>query len=428
MPVKILLLFFLLFPFLVFSQNNNKASLNRSYPQFPDSVDFFIAQDKYSLAKKDIEKWLSEETRLVYNASYRSEIENIDFCEYKKSLACLLSFSKKDKNHIQKFSIIFFDENSIKKYLHDLARSANQDPENAKLKIEGGKAVAFSQEKSGLKLNEEKSLEIILNHLKNNPGQNSVNLVYDEIKPDISLNSINDLGITTLIAEGRSNFRGSPQNRIFNIKVALNRFDGITIKPGEEFSFVKILGEVDGEHGYLPELVIKKNKTEPEFGGGICQVSTTMFRAAINAGLEITARRNHAYPVSYYNPQGMDATVYVPRPDLRFINNTPGHILVQPIINGTELVFQFYGTDDGRKVNITGPTITERNPDGSMKTTFTEEVLDKNGNVIINDIFNSVYDSPNKYPHPATTTEQLKSKPNGWSDKEWKAYKKSMGI
>jgi vancomycin resistance protein YoaR len=232
------------------------------------------------------------------------------------------------------------------------------------------------------------------------------------------------MGISALIGEGTSNFRGSTANRIHNIKVAIERFNGALIKPGEEFSFVKTLGDVDADHGYLPELVIKQGVTEPEFGGGICQVSTTTFRAAIYSGLKITARRNHAYPVSYYNPQGMDSTVYVPQPDLKFKNNTPGYILIQANIVGTVLTFDFYGTDDGRKTTIDGPTITERQPDGAMKATFTQHVLDKDGKEFIDDVFNSSYASPYKYPHPGGPV--LSAKPSNWSNDEWKAYQKTI--
>ena len=320
------------------------------------------------------------------------------------------------------------DQKLISSFLEDLERQVNKDPENAKFKMDENEKVSlFSLGSSGLKLDKEKSLQIILDYLKNDGQNNRLNLSSIEIAPDLSINSIDNLGITSLIGEGRSNFRGSPSNRIFNIKVAISRFDGILIKPEEEFSFVKILGEVDGEHGYRPELVIKKDKTEPEFGGGICQVSTTTFRAAINSGLKITARRNHAYPVQYYNPQGMDATVYIPRPDLRFINNTPSHILIQTKIEGTELIFKFFGTNDGRQVEIVGPKIIERKPDGSMKTTFSQKVSAKDGTLFINDTFNSSYDSPNNYPHPGAETD-LTTKPAGWSDKEWSKYKKENKI
>ena len=174
----------------------------------------------------------------------------------------------------------------------------------------------------------------------------------------------------------------------------------------------------------MPELVIKNGATEPEFGGGICQVSTTTFRAAIYSGLKITARRNHAYPVSYYNPQGMDSTVYVPQPDLKFINNTPRYILIQTKIEGTILTFDFYGTDDGRKTTVDGPTITERQPDGSMKATFTQHVADASGKEFINDVFNSSYKSPYLYPHPGGIT--LTVKPSNWSKDQWKAYQKMI--
>jgi hypothetical protein len=100
--------------------------------------------------------------------------------------------------------------------------------------------------------------------------------------------------------------------------------------------------------------------------------------------------------------------------------------LIETRIEGTQLFFDFYGTPDGRKVNIIGPTITERNPDGSMKAQFTEEVTDKDGTMFINDTIKSVYKSPSLYPHPGQ--EILTEKPAGWSQKEWSAYKKAHGI
>ena len=384
-----------------------------------------INGQEHILPKNTVERWAIEKSDLVYNQAYDSEIENSDFCLYKKSLVCELTFSYRQTYHIQKKSDFEFSSKMIEVFLDDLGRQVNKDPENAKLGIADGKVSAFSLSSKGMKLNKEKSLAVIVDRLKNINVADPIKLVYDEINPEISTDSIENLGITSLIGEGRSNFRGSPKNRIFNINVATNRYHGILIKPGEEFSFVKILGPVDGEHGYRPELVIKQDRTEPEFGGGICQFPTTAFRAAIYSGLKITARRNHAYPVQYYNPQGMDATVYVPRPDLRFINNTPGYILIQTKIEGTELVFQFYGTDDGRKTEIIGPRITERKPDGSMKATFTQEVYDKDGNPLIEDVFNSAYESPSKFPHPG---QFLTEKPKDWSDREWSKYKKDNNL
>ena len=391
----------------------------------PKSIDLKIANSTYPLEKTEIEKWTHSQEEIQYSKNYQSQIENIYICRHKNSPICSLVFPLTASYHIKKVSSISVNKGAISEFIDDLARQANKDPSDAKLQIEDGKVTVFSMGNNGLALKKDASIDAIVDYLTGGSYTDSITLPVDEMKPEISNDSIDNMGITSLLGEGRSNFRGSPKNRIFNIKVATNRFNGILIKPGEEFSFVKVLGEVDGDHGYLPELVIKKDKTEPEFGGGICQVSTTAFRAAIYSGLKITARTNHAYPVSYYNPQGMDATVYVPRPDLRFINNTPAYILIQTKIEGTELIFQFYGTSDGRKTEIIGPKIIERNPDGSMKATFTQKVSDNNDGLILKDVFNSNYDSPNKYPHPG---QVLSQKPAGWSDKEWSKYKKDNNL
>lgn len=395
-------------------------------------LNLIIKDQKETVPLKEFSQWLEIEPKLIFNTEEKAEIENIRYCVIDPIL-CEITITQKEKLHVRKKSQVSVQKDKIKKFLEDLERKTNKDPVDAKFKIEDGKVSIFSLSQNGLRIDTEKNLEIISEKITDGDPRyrekGEIELAYEIVEPEISSDTINNLGITTLIGEGKSNFRGSPKNRIHNIKVATSRFEGILINPEEEFSFVEILGPVDGEHGYLPELVIKRNKTEPEFGGGICQVSTTMFRAAIYSGMKITARRNHAYPVAYYNPQGMDATVYVPYPDLRFINNTPGHILIQSKIEGMELVFQFYGTDDSRKIEIAGPKIIKRDPDGSMKATFTQKVYDKNENLMINDVFNSSYDSPSKYPHPSSQeSSKLTQKPKDWSESEWKEYKKTNGI
>lgn len=426
MPTKLKIVF-VFYWLLLFNCNFVSAETNQKSQNFltvnsaaiPANITLKINGASYDLSKAEILNWIKEKNALVYKADYNSEIENNNFCIRDKYFFCKLLFSIKNEKHIKKTSTFLLDTNAVTKFVDDLSRQTNKDPVDAKLIMENGKAVIFSLSQKGVELNKEQSVSALIGNFKQKNISASLNLPYIQKDPEISTNSIDNLGIIELLGEGRSNFSGSPKNRIFNIKVATNRFNGTLIKPREEFSFVKILGEVDGEHGYLPELVIKKNKTEPEFGGGICQVSTTAFRAAIYSGLKITSRKNHAYPVSYYNPQGMDSTVYVPRPDLRFVNNTPAHILIQTEIIGTELVFRFFGTTDGRKTIVIGPKILEKNPDGSMKTTFSQQVSDATGKLIREDIFNSSYDSPDKYPHPRAVITQ---KPADWSKNKWLNY------
>jgi len=179
------------------------------------------------------------------------------------------------------------------------------------------------------------------------------------IREDPVVTVLNDelkaMGIKELISGGETDFSYSPRNRIININNGLSKFAGHIVKPGEEFVFGDTLGAVDGSTGYLKELVIKGDKTVPEFGGGLCQVSTTAYRAVLAAGYPITARRNHSYAVSYYKPLGLDATVYPPTVEMQFVNDTPTHMLMQSFTEGNKAYYNFYGTKTDRTVHMIGP-------------------------------------------------------------------------
>ncbi len=120
---------------------------------------------------------------------------------------------------------------------------------------------------------------------------------------------------------------------------------------------METLGAIDGAHGWLPELVIKGNETKPEYGGGLCQIGTTAFRGALNVGLPIVERRNHSYRVRYYEPAGTDATLYDPKPDFRFRNDMAHPVLINAYSSGTKVVFEFWGTKDGRVADPIKPRI-----------------------------------------------------------------------
>lgn len=188
------------------------------------------------------------------------------------------------------------------------------------------------------------------------------------------LGDAESLGIRELIGVGSSNFAGSPVNRRKNIQLGMERVHGTIVPAGGEFSMMKTLGEIDGAHGWLPELVIKGNKTVPEFGGGLCQIGTTAFRGAMNTGLQITERRNHSYRVRYYEPAGTDATLYDPSPDFKFKNDTPNAILITGEIRGDVVDFLFWGTSDGRKGSISPSRITKVIPPPPMKLIETTDL------------------------------------------------------
>lgn len=182
------------------------------------------------------------------------------------------------------------------------------------------------------------------------------------VAPEIDVADVNDLGIVELIGVGESYFRGSIPGRVHNIALAASRLNGALIPPGEEISFNQLVGEISGATGYQSSYVIQGGKTVLGDGGGVCQVSSTLFRAALNTGLPITERRAHSYRVGYYEQEsypGFDATIYSPSVDFRAINDTPGYVLIETIFDkeNWHLTFKIYGTSDGRIAEISNQRI-----------------------------------------------------------------------
>ncbi len=248
------------------------------------------------------------------------------------------------------------DNNKITDYLKNtIAPKIDQEAKKPRYEMASGKMSSWQTGADGQKLNIENSItKIKEQYLINN--LNEVALIIDEAKSQLSEN-IDAYNIQEIIGTGHSKFSGSPANRRHNIQVGADAVNGILIAPGEEFSLVKALGEIDAKSGYLPELVIKNNKTIPEYGGGLCQVGTTIFRSALMSGLPITARQNHSYRVAYYEPAGTDAAIYDPWPDVRFLNDSGNYILIQARIIKDDLYFDFWGKKDGRIASSTTPVI-----------------------------------------------------------------------
>ncbi|MBM3255995.1 MAG: hypothetical protein FJZ04_00795 [Candidatus Moranbacteria bacterium] len=291
------------------------------------------------------------------------------------------------------------DREKITRFLDEKIKGKiYQEKINGVLAIENGALVEVQPSRGEITVDIEKALDIVIASFKN--SQYFIELPVVEIPAAVSLKKAQELGVNNLMGTGESNFTGSPTNRRHNIRVGAGKFNGAVIGEGETFSFLKTLGPVDKSTGYLPELVIKKDKTIPEYGGGMCQVSSTCFRAAVNSGLRVVERQNHAYPVQYYSPQGTDATVYIPRPDLKFVNDTPGPILIQTRIEGNLLFFDFFGQKDGRRVELEGPRTWDKKPDGSMKAEWIQRVYDKDSKLMFQKNFLSKYESPSKFPHP----------------------------
>jgi vancomycin resistance protein YoaR len=181
-------------------------------------------------------------------------------------------------------------------------------------------------------------------------------------------------GIIEVVTVGESDFSGSPMARRHNIAVGLAKFNGQIIPKNSLFSFNAILGPVNAVTGYKKELVILGERTLPDFGGGLCQVSTTAYRGVWEYGFPIEDRRNHSFAVRYYGPQGTDATVYPPQTDMQFTNDTPGALLLQTYADNDKAYFIYYGTKDDRRSDVYGPYTWGRVDPPVDRSEYTTEI------------------------------------------------------
>lgn len=243
-----------------------------------------------------------------------------------------------------------------------------QEPE-LEIDSESKKVIKFTPPQNGITIDKEKIRTHILEEM--NRIESSTNLAQVDqptesptfplplsfVSPQKSLGELNTLGIKELIGQGDSKYAGSIPNRAFNVNLTATRINNTLVAPGEEFSFNRTLGDISAATGFRSAYVIKNGRTELGDGGGVCQVSTTVFRAVLNAGLDVTRRLQHSYRVGYYEQNakpGLDATVYSGEVDFRFINDTNHYILIHNIVDTEKMTMktQIFGTNDGRSTEI----------------------------------------------------------------------------
>ncbi|TBH21133.1 VanW family protein [Thermus thermamylovorans] len=237
-----------------------------------------------------------------------------------------------------------------------LLRRLARDPRPPRFILQEGRW--WGVEKKGIAFEEAEALAAYREAL--GAGRRSFRLPARHTPPSPSLRDLYALGVREHLATGETDFRGSSRERTHNLLLASSRLDGLLVPPGA-FSFNRALGPITREAGYQEAFVIVGDRTEQGVGGGVCQVSTTLFRAFFFAGLPILERHAHSYQVAYYKPTGLDAAVVQPYKDLRALNDTPGAIWVQASAQGTTLRFHLFGTRD-REVRWEGPFVSDRRP------------------------------------------------------------------
>jgi vancomycin resistance protein YoaR len=254
----------------------------------------------------------------------------------------------------------------LRPMIEKLAPAVTRDVQDARFIFDDANSqlVNIAPSAVGRGLNVDATLDAIQAALDNTDSR-VVSLVVSTTQPAVNGNATaQQLGITQLITQATTYFAGSSSARMNNVKVAASRFNGLVIAPHATFSFNQYLGNVSTDDGFEEGLVIVGDRTIKGVGGGVCQVSTTAYQAALRAGYPVVERYPHGYRVGYYERgmgPGFDATVFSPYVDLKFVNDSDAYLLIETHFNqsAATLTFKFYGTPDGRQVTFAKPVISD---------------------------------------------------------------------
>ncbi len=280
-----------------------------------------------------------------------------------RSQALLSNLYFKLSQHTVNLSPYFrWNSGVITDALDTIAADVDIPATDALFQFQNGRVTNFRPSAPGRRLNKDEANNRLAQafYTAQRSGQQQITILMpvETVQPAVATTQANTFGIKELIGSGYSEFAGSAAGRIHNIALAAGRLNGILIKPGEIFSFNDAVGDITAATGYQSAYIIKEGRTVLGDGGGVCQVSTTLFRAALAAGLPIIERHAHAYRVHYYEEggykPGLDATVYGPTYDLKFKNDTKTSILIQAKTDfpHVSLTFDLFGAADGRKAQI----------------------------------------------------------------------------
>jgi vancomycin resistance protein YoaR len=257
---------------------------------------------------------------------------------------------------------VTLDQDMIARRIRQIADETEKPGTRPRVAWNNGDLKIMKPGKPGLRLDEARARDMVIAAAMGR--DRTLDLPMVPTDPPVTEANLHQLGIRELVSIGKSDFTGSAAYRVHNIGVGMQLLNGLLIAPGEEFSFNKNIGQINAANGFVEGAAIIQNRTQQEFGGGICQDSTTMFRAAFWAGLPITERWGHSFYISWYdkyalgprgNGPGLDATIFTGGPDLKFVNDTGAWLLIQAWSNPKTGVAQIelYGTKPNRTVDLT---------------------------------------------------------------------------
>jgi vancomycin resistance protein YoaR len=299
-----------------------------------------------------------------------------------------------------------------------LRKTVEHAPVDARFEVGAGGEIRIIADKPGLGIDVPATAEALLAAATSPAtavGGRTAGLVVRTTVAERTAAQAKAMGITGVVGSYYTTYGGIP-SRLHNVALVAELIDGTLIAPGKTFSFNGTTGERTAEKGFQEAPVIINGELQTGLGGGICQVSTTVFNAAYEAGLEIDERNNHALYISHY-PLGRDATVNYPDQDLKFTNDTDNWLLLRTFVGSGSLTVNLYGTPQNRRVESTeqplrvvGAPKVKRVPDPTLLK-GKSEVLEYGQPARATSVSRTVYDANDKVLHEDTWYSSYRSEP-----------------
>ena len=266
-------------------------------------------------------------------------------------------------------TVLSYDEEKVKEFANSVNEQVKVDAVDAKISVNGSN-ISITPEVIGKQLD----IEDLCNKIKEciDPDPEKVETVTVDLQnysPRITSADLNK--ITGVMSSYSSTFGTADTGRVENLRIASGYINGTLLMPGDEFSYNNTIGPTTPERGYKEANTYVGSKIVPGYGGGVCQVSSTLYRAVIQANIRSTERRNHSMTVSYAKP-GLDATVAAGYIDYKFVNTYDFPIYIQGYLSGNQVVFNIWGNKEA----MGGKTYELVNEILETYTYGTEEVQD----------------------------------------------------
>ena len=350
----------------------------------------------------------ARQARLALSAPVRLEYSGVRWKLPRWRIAELLSLPVDGKTELA------IAGSGAEAWFTKLRKTVEHAPVDARFEVTSGGEIRILPDKPGLGIDVPATADALL-AAAISPTARTATLAARTTAADRTAAEAQAMGITGVVGSYYTTY-GGIASRLHNVALVAELIDGTLVAPGKTFSFNGTTGERTAEKGFQEAPVIINGELQTGLGGGICQVSTTVFNAAYEAGLEIDERTNHALYISHY-PLGRDATVNYPDLDLKFTNDTDNWLLVRTFVGSGSLTVNLYGTPQNRRVESTGEPLrvigapkVKRVPDPTLLK-GESEVLEYGEPARATSVSRKVYSANGKLLHEDTWYSQYRSEP-----------------